>query len=35
VLRETDGAVFKDEEFIAHLERVGAAEDDLPPDDAS
>jgi hypothetical protein len=32
VLRETDGAVFKDEEFIAHLERVAAAEDDLPAD---
>jgi hypothetical protein len=30
VLRETDGAVFKDEEFIAHLERVAATEDDLP-----
>jgi len=24
VLRETEGAVFKDEEFIAHLERVAA-----------
>lgn len=30
VLRETDGAVFRDEEFIAHLERVMATEDDLP-----
>jgi hypothetical protein len=30
VLRDTDGAVIKDEEFIAHLERVAAAEDDLP-----
>ena len=30
VLRETDGAVFQDEEFIAHLERVAATEDDLP-----
>jgi hypothetical protein len=29
VLSETDGAVFKDEEFIAHLERVAATEDDL------
>ena len=32
VLRETEGAVFRDEEFIAHLERVAAAEDDLPPE---
>ena len=32
VLRETQGAVFRDDEFIAHLERVAAAEDDLPPD---
>jgi len=32
VLRETDGAVFRDEEFIAHLERVMATEDDLPGD---
>ncbi len=32
VLRETEGAVFRDDEFIAHLERVAAAEDDLPPD---
>jgi hypothetical protein len=31
VLRETERAVFRDEEFIAHLKRVGAAEDDLPP----
>ena len=29
VLRETDGAVFKDDEFIAHLERVAATKDDL------
>ncbi len=29
-LRETDGTVFQDEEFIAHLERVPATEDDLP-----
>jgi hypothetical protein len=28
VLRETDGAVFRDEEFIAHLERVAASTDD-------
>ena len=32
VLRETQGAVCRDDEFIAHLERVAAAEDDLPPD---
>ena len=32
VLRETQGAVFRDDEFIAHLERVAAAEDDLPRD---
>jgi hypothetical protein len=29
VLRETDGKVFQDEEFTAHLERVAATEDDL------
>jgi hypothetical protein len=33
VLRETEGAVFTDEEFISHLERVAATEDDLPADD--
>ncbi len=32
VLRETDGRVFRDEEFAAHLERVAASEDDLPAD---
>jgi hypothetical protein len=32
VLQETDGAVVHDDDFIAHLERVAAAEDDLPPD---
>lgn len=32
VVAETDGAVFGDEEFIAHLERIAATEDDLPPD---
>ena len=32
LLHETEGAVFRDEEFIAHLERVAASEDDLPPD---
>lgn len=32
VVAETDGQVFRDEEFIAHLERLEAAEDDLPAD---
>jgi len=32
VIRETEGVVFKDEEFIAHLQRIRAAEDDLPHD---
>ena len=32
VIAETDGKVFRDEEFIEHLERVAASEDDLPPD---
>ncbi|MFL5831544.1 MAG: hypothetical protein ACJ76X_16640 [Solirubrobacteraceae bacterium] len=32
VLTETEGVVFRDEEFIAHLERVAAAERDLPAD---
>jgi hypothetical protein len=32
VQRETAGRVFRDEEFIAHLERVAASEDDLPAD---
>ena len=32
VVEETDGAVFRDEEFIAHLERLEAAEDDVPAD---
>jgi hypothetical protein len=32
VLRETDSQVFRDEEFVAHLERVAASEDDLPVD---
>lgn len=31
VVAETDGEVFRDEEFIAHLERLEAAEDDLAP----
>jgi ABC-type ATPase with predicted acetyltransferase domain len=30
VLRETEGRVFRDEEFAAHLERVAASQDDLP-----
>ena len=30
VIRETEGGVFKDEEFIAHLQRIRATEDDLP-----
>jgi hypothetical protein len=34
VLRETEGAVFRDEEFAAHLERVAAADDDLPAENA-
>ncbi|MEA2372568.1 MAG: hypothetical protein QOH12_2962 [Solirubrobacteraceae bacterium] len=32
VMRETAGQVFRDEEFVAHLARVAAAEDDLPAD---
>jgi hypothetical protein len=32
VLRETEGQVFRDDEFAAHLERVAASEDDLPVD---
>jgi hypothetical protein len=32
VQRKTAGRVFRDEEFIAHLERVAASEDDLPAD---
>lgn len=30
MIRETEGVVFKDEEFIAHLQRLAATEDDLP-----
>ncbi len=30
VIAETDGQIFEEEEFISHLERVAAAEDDLP-----
>lgn len=32
VLRETEGQIFRDDEFATHLERVGASEDDLPAD---
>ena len=32
VMRDTHGVVFRDDEFAAHLERVAATEDDLPPD---
>ena len=32
VLRETEGQVFQDDDFAAHLERVAASEDDLPVD---
>ncbi len=32
VVRETEGQVFRDEEFAAHLERVAASVDDLPAD---
>ena len=32
VIAETEGQVFEDEEFIAHLDRVARAEDDLPVD---
>lgn len=35
VLRQTDGAVFHGQEFIAHLERVAVSEDDLPPEDTA
>jgi hypothetical protein len=32
VIRESEGVVFTDEEFIAHLQRLRATEDDLPND---
>lgn len=32
VVRDTEGQVFRDEEFAAHLERVAASADDLPAD---
>ena len=33
VIAETDGKVFVDDEFEAHLRRVAATDDDLPPDE--
>jgi hypothetical protein len=33
IIAETEGKVFRDEEFVEHLERVAGAEDDLPPDE--
>jgi hypothetical protein len=33
VIAETEDTVFRDEEFIAHLERVARSEDDLPADE--
>jgi hypothetical protein len=30
VLKETEGQIFRDEEFAAHLQRVAATEDDQP-----
>lgn len=35
VIRETEGKVFRDAEFVAHLERVAVTVDDLPPDAAA
>lgn len=32
VLNETEGQIFRDEEFAAHLQRVAATEDDLASD---
>jgi hypothetical protein len=32
ILRATEGQVFRDEEFAAHLQRVAGSEDDLPAD---
>jgi hypothetical protein len=32
ILRETEGQVFCDDEFAAHLQRVAASEDDLTVD---
>jgi hypothetical protein len=33
VIAETEDEVFRDEEFIAHLERVARSEDDLSADE--
>jgi len=30
--KESEGQIFRDEEFAAHLQRVAATEDDLPGD---
>ena len=30
VIRDSEGVVFKDETFVAHVQRLRAAEDDLP-----
>jgi hypothetical protein len=30
VIRDSEGVVFKDETFVAHVQRLQAAEDDLP-----
>jgi len=35
ILRETEGHIFRDDEFAAHLQRVVASEDDLPADPAA
>jgi hypothetical protein len=35
VIRETEGKVFSDKEFAAHLERVAVSADDLPADPPS
>lgn len=35
VIRETEGKVFRDEEFISHLERVAATDDDLAAEGSS
>lgn len=35
VIADTEGQVFRDEEFIAHPERVAVAKDDLPPDEGN
>jgi hypothetical protein len=34
VIADSQGRVFRDAEFIEHLQRVERAEDDLPPDEA-